>query len=333
MTRTLRVLAPLAWLYGGVIRLRNRRFERTAGAVQTVDVPVVSVGNITVGGTGKTPLVIEIVRRLQALGRQPAVLTRGYKAAPGQSADEVREYAAAVAGLDVVVDPDRVAGARRAVRELGADCLVLDDGFQHRRLGRDLDVVLIDALAPFGGGYLLPAGRLREPLASLARADVLVITRANQASADEVQRIEETLRKHAPEVPVVRAEVVPDALVGLHGAAAPLTTLRGQRVVAAAGIGNPQTFLRLVESLGATRVAGHTCDDHHHYGPADVRLLERAVRANKANCVVTTRKDWVKLRAYWSDAAPPLWRLDIRARLPEQSVLDQRLRELVEAGR
>ena len=142
----------------------NRYCDTFAFATHAARLPVISVGNISVGGTGKTPLVIEIVRRLRASGRRPAILTRGYAAKRGQTADEVLEYALAVPETPVVVNPDRTAGAETARLEYGADCVVLDDGFQHRWLRRDLDIVVIDALDPWGGERLLPEGRLREPL-------------------------------------------------------------------------------------------------------------------------------------------------------------------------
>jgi tetraacyldisaccharide 4'-kinase len=142
---------PLSHLYAAMMTWRNRRYDEP-GAALSAGVPVISVGNLTVGGTGKTPLVMEIVRKLVAAGRRPAILTRGYHARRGETADEVQEYAAELPDVPVVVDADRVAGAATAQAVHAADCCVLDDGFQHRRLARDLDVVLIDALRPWGGG-------------------------------------------------------------------------------------------------------------------------------------------------------------------------------------
>lgn len=209
------LLAPAAWLYGCAIALRNRRFDRHAAASHAAPVPVISVGNLTVGGVGKTPMVIELVHRLIALGRRPAVLTRGYGARPGRAADEVLELRSALPDTPVVVDADRVRGAAAAALQ-GADVVVLDDGFQHRRLRRDLDLVLVDALNPWGGGRLLPAGRLREPLASLRRAHAVIITRANQAHADALAVIERDVRRHAPDAYVCHASVAPVGLTILN---------------------------------------------------------------------------------------------------------------------
>ncbi len=157
-------LTPLSMVYAAGVGIRNLYYERARGAVHRAAIPVISIGNLTAGGTGKTPFVVEVVRRLRALERNPVILTRGYAAAPGETADEVLEFRETLPGVAVVVDPDRVRGAETAHEQHGADCVVLDDGFQHRRLGRDLDIVVIDTLDPWGGGLILPAGRLREPV-------------------------------------------------------------------------------------------------------------------------------------------------------------------------
>lgn len=215
------LLTPLSAVYGAAVAARNSYYDRVPSASHTAGIPVISVGNLTVGGTGKTPLTIEIVRRLRAAGRRPAILTRGYGAAGGETADEVLEFEVALPDLPVVVNADRVAGAVAARRDHGADCLVLDDGFQHRRLRRDLDVVLVDALDWCGGGRVLPAGRLREPLSSLGRADWIVITRCNQVEPSLVQDVVTNLHHHAPDVPVVKAAIEAERLVGLRGASQP----------------------------------------------------------------------------------------------------------------
>jgi tetraacyldisaccharide 4'-kinase len=330
------LLQPLAVLYGGLVRARNWRYERMAGASHAVDVPVISVGNLTVGGTGKTPLVVEIVTRLQAAGRQPAILTRGYAARPGQEADEVREFRLAVPNVPVVVNPNRLAGAAHARRVYHADCLVLDDGFQHRRLRRDLDIVLIDALDPWGGRRLLPAGRLREPLANLRRADWLIITRTNQVDPTLVQEIVAELHTHAPGVPVSKAAVAPSGFISGNGHVEPPAALAQHRVLPVCGIGNPTSFTRLVGELA--RIIGEPLifPDHHHYSRRDAERIATIARQRQVECVVTTRKDWVKLSECWPHADGPapavkLYRLETRAVLADpRGEFDQRLRRLFE---
>lgn len=328
------LLAPLAVLYRGAIAVRNLYYDRAPGAVRPAGVPVISVGNLTVGGTGKTPMVIEIARRLRDAGRRPAVLTRGYRGRAAGEADEVRELRAALPDVPVLVDPDRVAGAAAARRLHAADCLVLDDGFQHRRLARDLDIVLVDALRPWGGGRLLPAGRLREPPASLGRAGLVVITRANQAEPAAVARISAEIARRAPGVPVAEAAVRADALVGQGGEQLPPETLAGQRVLAVCGLGNPQTFERLVAGLGADTCAVLNFADHQHYGRRELDRICAAAGAARAGLVVTTRKDWVKLAPLWAAGAPRLVRLEVRIDLRDGSaVLDALLRQALEGRR
>jgi tetraacyldisaccharide 4'-kinase len=310
-----RLLVPLSGVYGVLMRLRNRRYDRSQAAVRRVEIPVISVGNITVGGTGKTPMVMEVVRRLGVWGLRPAVLTRGYRAGVRTQADEVCELQDALPGVPVVVDPDRVAGAAAAQREHGADCVVLDDGFQHRRLARDLDIVLIDALRPWGGGHVLPAGRLREPLNGLKRADVLIVTRANQVVPEVLERITGKLRELAGEQPILPAAVEPQALVDLNGQLLPATALSGRRVLPVCGIGNPATFEKLVSELADGCLPLLAFSDHHRYRPGDVARIEARSAELGAAEVVTTRKDWAKLAGIWTSSELPLLRLDVRLTL------------------
>ncbi len=325
------LLMPFASAYGVLIRARNRYYDRARGAVRQAPLPVISVGNLTVGGTGKTPMVIEIVRRLRGLGRRPAILTRGYRARPGQVADEVLELREALPDVPVIANPDRLAGAETARIQHDADCAVLDDGFQHRRLARNLDIVLIDALNPWGGGALLPAGRLREPLSSLRRAHLFVLTRTNQASPAELEQTTATLRQHAGDRPLVHAAVEAEALVYRDGRRATPPDLAGRRVLAVCGIGNPRTFLRLVATLRGSDGPARVFPDHHSFSVTDADALSVAARRAGAEVVVTTRKDWGKLAPLWPDLGVPLARLDVRLTLSGAvAELDARLRKAVE---
>ena len=333
MNATRWLLGPLSVVYGGAIWGRNLYYDRSRSASRRAAVPVVSIGNLTVGGTGKTPFAIEVVRRLAALGRRPAILTRGYKAAGNTPADEVLEFHDAVPDVPVVVNPDRAAGADMACATHGANCLVLDDGFQHRRLARDLDIVLIDALSPWGGGWLLPAGRLREPRSSLRRADVLVITRSNQVDAATLDTIAADLRRHAGDKPILSATVEADALVDRAGRRTPVRELAGRRVLGVCGLGNPSTFQRLGASL-AEACTWCVFADHQRYTAAHVDAIRTTAGRANAELVVTTRKDWVKLEPLWPDAGPELVRLDVRLSLHDGSeVLDAGLRRVLESQR
>jgi tetraacyldisaccharide 4'-kinase len=327
------LLAPLALAYGFAVARRNARFDRGVG-VHRADVPVISVGNITVGGTGKTPLTMLVVQHLLDLGRKPAIVTRGYAARPGQTADEVLEYRSELPGVPIAVDADRVAAAARAVRE-HADCIVLDDGFQHRRLARDLDIVLVDATNPWGGGSLLPAGRLREPKSSLGRAGVIVLTRRNLVDERRAGQLERELRKLAPaRVPILAATQDAANLIGLDGSAAAPQSLADRCVMPACGIGNPGAFVTALQPLVGRLVEGVFFRDHHPYTSLDVRRLVEAAAQRDADTIVVTRKDWVKLAPLWVGQvgperdAPDLMRLDGRPHFDahDLSLLDDALR-------
>lgn len=334
MNTARRLLMPLSLLYGGVTRVRNAAYDRVPALVRRASVPVISIGNITVGGTGKTPMVVDVVRRLHGLGRRPAVLTRGYKGTIEAPADEVLELRAALPGVPIVVDRDRTRGAAAAVHRHHPDCVVLDDGFQHRRLARDMDIVLIDALDPWGGSAVLPAGRLREPLGGLRRADVLVITRTNQLPPAQVDEIARELARWTGDKPIWRAAVAADVVVDSAGRSVPPTELADRRVFVVCGLGNPATFGRLLATLGATLVGELALADHHRYVAADAERITAAATRAGAEQVVTTRKDWVKLVPLWSGRRLPLARVDVRVTWPDTATeFDARLRRALEGHR
>lgn len=278
------LLLPAWCLSRPLIGLRGLAYDLGWKPTFRVGVPVISVGNLAAGGTGKTPCCQLVVERLHHLGRNPAVLMRGYKGQDGTNEE------AALYGVPVVSDPDRVAGANRA-RAAGADCLVLDDGFQHRRLGRDLDIVLIDALRPWGGGAVLPLGLLREPASALRRADLIILSRSDQIDDDARTALTARLAVHGK--PVLAARHAPLGLRSLAGGDLRPPDLSGVDVVLVSGIGNPAAFAATVTSLGA-RIAGDLrFPDHHHYGDADLETIRQASRRGR---LLTTTKDAVKLR-------------------------------------
>jgi len=284
--------APYKW----VVQVRNRRYDRGSAEIYRPPVPVVSIGNLTVGGTGKTPMVEWIARHLRRQGVRVAILSRGYGAEQGGLNDEALELELALADVPHLQNPDRAASATVAVGELASQLLLLDDGFQHRPLARDLDIVLLDASEPFGFGHVLPRGTLREPVTSLRRADVIVLSRAGMI--DETAR--ELVRRRALELgpAAVWCEVEhrPAALVDSTGASYQLDEIAGQRVAAFCGIGNPAGFRHTLDRLGCRVEAWQEFPDHHAYTRDDVDALTKLVQQTPVNFVLCTRKDLVKLR-------------------------------------
>jgi len=290
--------------YAAAVAWRNRRFNRGTGAY-TVGVPVISVGNITTGGTGKTPLVIEIVRRLQQRGRRVAALSRGYKAAPGRAGDEIQMVAHRVPHAVCIADPNRVAAAQRVIAEQHVDVIVLDDGFQHRHLARDLDVVAIDATCPFGFGHLLPRGLLREPVASLRRAGLIVITRADQVEENELRALHARLDEIAPAVPRANCRHRVTGLVQPDGTPSSFAIGQDVGVLCFSAIGNPDAFETTVRQLGAA-LRGHI-----RYERADLIRVVSEAEHLAADVVLTTEKDAVKLANLDFDWPAPLLALRV----------------------
>jgi tetraacyldisaccharide 4'-kinase len=336
-------------MYAAAVRARNRGFDRNPAKVCWLPRPVISVGNITAGGTGKTPIVRWLASRLRDAGRRVAVLSRGYKAAPGSLGDEQRMLDALLnePGKPPVLiraNPDRFAAGTTALGEHPAiDVFLLDDGFQHRRLGRDLDVVLINAIEPFGHGHVLPRGLLREPLSGLARAGAIVLTHASSVDDAARSRIVRQVRRYAPDVPVYQCDHAPARLKRPSPAGktelAP-DELGARRVFAFCGIGSPRGFERQVRSLAGSLSGNRWFPDHHPYTAAELGELRTAARTTGADVLVTTEKDWVKLAALDAAAAKngeiPIWRLDVEARFREdgeERLLQQVLHSLARARR
>ncbi|MBP7549431.1 MAG: tetraacyldisaccharide 4'-kinase [Gemmatimonadaceae bacterium] len=327
-----RALLPLAWLYGAVTAVRNLAYDLGVFRAHALGLPSISVGNLTVGGTGKTPVASWIAQRLIARGLRPAIVLRGY------GNDEPLVHARLTPGAVVVVDADRVRGAATA-RAQGAQVLVLDDAFQHRRARRDVDLVLV-AAEQGGPTRLLPAGPSREGPRSLRRAQVVVVTRktADLATAESV------LRQHAAEAPTAVQAVValaPDGLTRVAGsgfagaddapATLPLGALDGARVLAISAIGAPAAFEAQMAALGA-RVTSADFDDHHAFTAADVTGLTS--RAAGQDLLVCTLKDAVKLAPLWPRGGVALWYLSQAVTVERGAeALDALLERLVTASR
>ena len=291
-------LRALSILYGAVMRMRRAAYRRGWLRVHRVGVPVIVVGNITVGGSGKTPLVIALVESLREQGWSPGVVSRGYgrrsrrqhdvraDTSPEEGGDEP-VLIARRCGVPVVVDADRVAAARRVV-QLGGDIVVADDGLQHYRLHRDIEIEVVDGVRRHGNGWLMPAGPLRES-ARRAEACDLHVVNGGAAHAGEWQ-----------------SHLHGDTLKGNDGRTQPLEALRGRRVHAVAGIGDPQRFFGYVRMQGIEAVE-HAFADHHVYRPQDLQFKEDLP-------IVMTEKDWVKCAAF---ARPDSWSLPVRAGLED----------------
>ncbi len=282
--------------YAAAVRVRNFLFDKGWKRAQRASVPVFSIGNLSVGGTGKTPCVEWLVRELRSLGETPGILSRGYGAKKGELNDEARVLADNLADVLHVQEPDRVAGARRAVAD-GATCLVLDDGFQHRRLARDLDIVLIDATRPFGHGHVLPRGWLREGLAGLRRADWVLLTRAELLSEEALVALRAEVARWMPEERIMRSAMRPTGWTSLDGErSGPLEELAGQPLFLAAAIGNPAAFEASARAVGVEVRGRRWFRDHHGYTDDELEQLVKEREACAARGVLVTQKDAVKLR-------------------------------------
>jgi tetraacyldisaccharide 4'-kinase len=282
-------------LYGMGVSARNLAFDRGWKTSHHVSVPVISIGNITLGGTGKTPMVEWVARWYRGRSVRVAVLSRGYGREDGVN-DEAMVLEENLPDVPHLQDPDRVRLARIAVEELESQILVLDDGFQHRRLARNLDIVLLDALDPFGLGRIFPRGLLREPVSSLRRAHIVVLSRADMVPMLDRQAIRQEAERVAGPLRWVEARHAPRDLVGTGVVGEPLDGLNSRRVAAFCGIGNPDGFRRTLDHLGIEAVGFRTFPDHHPYHASDVESLIRWAQDLRIDLVLTTQKDLVKLR-------------------------------------
>lgn len=290
-------LLPLSGVYGAAMALRSTWYRLGLARARSLPLPAIAVGNLSVGGTGKTPLAAWIASYCIDAGRRPGILLRGY------GRDEVMVHRRLVPDAIVVADADRIAGANLA-KSQGASVLVLDDAFQRLDTARDLNIAVLAVEQARLPRWTLPAGPWRESRGALSRADLLVVTR-KRADAEAAEALSERLAARWPKTPVAVARLALTGLTGMRsGAALPLQALRGQRIVAAAGIADPESFAVQVRASGATvQLAAY--QDHHEYDAQDVARLMQAVAG--ASYLVVTEKDAVKLRAVWpSDSPEPL---------------------------
>jgi len=304
------VLPPLSALYGAITRSRTALYERGTFRSFKLERPVISIGNITTGGTGKTPLVEWVARVLAGSGKKVCILTRGYGrenprnrvlvsdgitvfAEPSQAGDEPFQLATDLIGVAAVIsDADRFAAGQGAIQHLSTDCFVLDDGFQHLQLARDLNVVAVDATDPWGGRQLLPYGRLREPLSGLKRADCILLTRCEQV--DDLEPIRTEIAKRTGDRPVFHSRIHTRRIVPIQQS---ITKAQPQEPIAGfCAVGNPQSFFTHLNREGYQLVLKKSFRDHHVYTQDDVSKLSKAAIHAGAQSLMTTAKDAVKLR-------------------------------------
>ena len=303
--RMLRVLLHLISIpYRGVISLRNKAFDCRWQTIRQVDIPVISVGNITLGGTGKTPTVAWIVQWLCERGIKPAIVSRGYKGHSGNQNDEALELAQKLPGVPHVQNPDRLQAVQTAIAEYGAEAIVLDDGFQHRRLHRDLDLVLVDATEPFGFEYLFPRGTLREPLASLKRADVVALTRIDSVRLEDRDVLWQRIATLTPDATRIEIAYRPTHLTDAKGNTVPLSVLDDVAVAAFCGLGNPNNFHQTLSQQDCKLQFWKEYPDHHHYTLQDADWLMHHCESANVAAVLCTHKDLVKIGPLWKSKLP-----------------------------
>jgi tetraacyldisaccharide 4'-kinase len=335
----LRAAAALAAAFYGLgARGRRELYGRDLLKARRLPAPVVSVGNLTVGGTGKTPVTACLARALMSAGKRVAILSRGYGgqrrevtrvsdgarllSRPPAVGEEAYWLAAALPGAAVYTGADRFQAGIAAWREFQPQVFLLDDGFQHLQLHRDLDLVLLNAASPWGNGCLLPRGPLREPEAALAAAQVLILTRFENGVHDQVLA---ELSAAWPAKLILTAAITPSAAIRQPGSEAhPPAALRGLKLYAFAGLARPEVFRRTLTQLGVDLRGFRAFPDHHAFSPDDLAVLRQEADASQAAALVTTGKDWSRLGAAWP-ADRPLWVLEVEAQIARM----ERLMELV----
>jgi tetraacyldisaccharide 4'-kinase len=310
-------MAAAALPYGLASSMRNRIFDAGFRKMGRLPRPVISVGNITSGGTGKTPVIRWLAEQLRSAGQTVAILSRGYRAQPGFLGDEQRMLSELLNrpgqhAVHIGADPNRFRGGNDLLREHpDINVVLLDDGFQHRQLARDFDLVLVNAAEPFGFGHVLPRGMLREPLRGLNRANAFLLTRCDHVSEAQLKLIRQRLRRHNPAAPIFQS---------VHTNVGPAATgLAGRRWFLFCGIGDPESFVRQLTTVAGSAPAGQRLfPDHHAYTSDDIRALRSEAVSVGADVLVTTQKDWVKLAALpeTREAGPAIWPVDVEIHFP-----------------
>ncbi len=324
------VLSVLSLMYRSIIGLRQALYRYGLLRSKKLDCTVISVGNITLGGTGKTPMVVAMAGLLSRKQRKPAVISRGYGrtddsltivVSDGKSVladaqtggDEPVLIGSKLQGVPVVVGKRRYEASCYALQRFAVDLIILDDGFQHLKLKRNLDIVLVDAADPFGNEKLFPAGILREPVASLRRAQAVILTRADAPVM--LETLKESIRR-ATAARIFTSRQKASDLIDIHtGSVKLLSALRGSRVLAFSGIARPQSFITLLKSLGAIVIAECSYPDHHQYSKTDLAAIFQKAADERVSMIVTTEKDGVRLAGFNTGG---IWALRIEFCIIEQ---------------
>lgn len=308
-------LAALEPIYAIGVRARNLSFDLGLRQAHRLARPVVSVGNLTVGGTGKTPVVCDMITRLRAIGHVPAVLLRGYGAGD-EGSDEARLHAQHPAGpVPVGVNSNRMVASRTVLdAHPEVSIFLLDDAFQHRQVYRDLNVVLVDASAPYGFNHLLPRGLLREPVRNLRRADAIIVTHVEQVDQPVIERLDDEINRLSGAPPLAHMEHRWTGFRRFDDEWLPPDALAEARVAAFCGIANPQAFQRLLRQHVASVHDLAIFPDHHAYPRLDGLLqVMQTASSGAAEAILTTEKDWIKVRSVvdWSSQPVPLYRAEL----------------------
>ena len=337
------LLFLLSILYGGVMAMRAALYRKGLLTSRKLPCRVISIGNIVAGGTGKTPFAIFVARTLHGMGRRVVVISRGYRGGmekeggivsdgstilvgPEEAGDEPYLMAASLKGVPVVVGADRFAAGRVAIQRFNPDAIVLDDAFQHLKLKRDIDLLLMDRRLPLGNGYLLPRGRLREPVSALKRCQAIILTRSDQGdrpcAIDPVTKGRPTFHTmHQPILRMVHRQV--EGALDL-GPPTAISFVEGKKIVAFSGLANNEQFFNSLESLGGKLVGRFSFVDHCTYEDRQIEQIALLAMERKADLLATTLKDYVKM-AYCSFAPPALLVVDVGIRLRDNEDAFRRL--------
>jgi tetraacyldisaccharide 4'-kinase len=332
-------------LYGAALRVRNRLYDRGLLTVRRLPCPTIAFGNLTVGGTGKTPLTAFTAAALRDAGYRIGILSRGYRRAgraalvvsdgrrlladAAQAGDEPYLMARDNPAAAVAVGADRGAAADLLFAVAPVEVALLDDAFQHRAIHRDLNILVVDGRDPFGNGRILPFGPLREPIAGVRRADAVVVTRGGGVAPPSLLR---ALERHHSEVAIFHAAIAPRGFAAPSGEVAGIAALRGLSAYAFAGIARPERFEEDLRALGVRLAGVRRFPDHHPYRARDLEEIAAAARACGAEVLVTTEKDLVRLPALPA-ASPPLFALSIGVTFPDTAFTGFLLDRLAAAGR
>lgn len=325
-------LAFLSGFYFLAVTVRGLLYRTGIFKVRRLSARVISVGNLTVGGTGKTPMVISLARMIMAGGRRVAVLSRGYgrkdqsvmlvvsdgntiTTGPEEAGDEPLLIARSVPKAVVICCADRFRGGMHAIEKFGCEVLILDDGYQRLDIHRDLNILLADAAAPFGNGWLLPRGTLREPVSAVRRADTVVLTRTEAREGKLPPELLGAMRNYIPNANLWLSRHEPVAFQDARGKYIPVEQLKARNVWLLSGIAAPGSFQLLAERLGGKITGRRDFRDHHAFSVDDLKAVDAAAMDAGAEVLLTTEKDWIKIRQLGHATRLPLWVMQIELRI------------------